>query len=383
MQNVQTCLSDGSATATIDTCVASCVAAAGNTPAHCRYLEPKWLPDICDMPATIDDFTIATSASLDTNLATSCTGGLVAQAPGPPICVVRAKTINVQAGRTLTVTGPRPIALVADTAVMINGTISAAAVAGVNGPGGGFQTSGTAATTTAGGGGAGFATAGAAGGATATGNGGAAGAILDPLTLAFFAGGPRAGGSALVQNTLGGGGGGAVLLAACRGSVTMAAGSIIDAGGGGGEGQHDTIFGAQIVQSAAGAGGGAGGYVVIEALTGITINGSVFANGGAGGGGNTANDPVSGATGSDGLRNATTQAPGGAGGGTGAVGGRGGVRGQTALPPTAGNGTTSNNGGGGGGAVGVFHFFTPTGVTPMFNSTTTSPLPSARITPTR
>jgi hypothetical protein len=379
MRDVQACMSDGSAVTTVETCAANCVAAAGPAPAHCRYLEPKWLPDICDMPAMMDLFMPNASAAFSSDLDTNCTGGVILQPPGRPICVVRAKTITIPNLVTLTISGQRPIAFVADTALNLNGTLDAGATGSMNGAGGGIQTTGAAATSNAGGGGAGFGTVGANGGATGTGNGGVGGAVLDPLTLAFFAGGPRAGGGSLIGQTSGGGGGGAILLAACRGTVTTGTTSTIDVGGGGGEAQYDQILGGQIAQSTAGAGGGAGGYVAIEGLTGVVINGALYANGGGGGGGNTAND-IGGTAGGNGQRSTTVQATGGAGGGAGALGGRGGIRG---TPPTAGGGTTSSAGAGGGGAVGVFHIFTPMGVTPMLNTTSTSPNPIARTTPTR
>src|ERR1044071_3184904 len=49
---VQKCASDGSANMVIEGCAASCIADAAG--AHCAYLAPHWLPDICDTRATGD-----------------------------------------------------------------------------------------------------------------------------------------------------------------------------------------------------------------------------------------------------------------------------------------------------------------------------------------
>ena len=376
---VLTCAADGGMTTVTETCVASCVAGTTAVPAHCRYLEPKWLPDICDEPAAMETFMPNASATYSSDLDTNCTGGVVTQTPGRPICVVRAKTITIPSGIALTISGQRPIAFVADESLTVNGTLDAAAQGGTNGPGGGQSTSGTGPTSGAGGGGAGFAQAGAAGGDTSTGNGNPGGAVLDPLTLAFFAGGPRAASASGIFGPGGGGGGGAVTLIACRGSVTLASTSSIDVGGGGGGGQRDEIAGAQIQIGPGGAGGGAGGYVAVQGLTGVSMTGGIFANGGGGGGGNTANDS-SGGMGGDGPRSTTAGGTGGTGNG-GGTGGRGGYRSGN---PTAGGGTTSGtNGAGGGGAMGYVHVFTPMGVTPAITNTNMSPAPSVRTIPTR
>src|SRR5512146_2976152 len=205
---------------------------------------------------------------LNTDVDGNCTGGVVAQTNGPDICVVRADTIAISA--SMTVTGLRALAFVADHSLQVNGTIAIAAHGAQSGPGGGYRVSGVAPTFASGGGGAGFAADGGAGGANGgTGNGSAGGAAIDPLSLAVFEGGPRAapnaGGAFDFVDPDGGGGGGALLLIACRGSVTTT--GVINAGGGGGEAAHDTVAGGTIQQSMSAGGGGAGGYVVIEGLT--------------------------------------------------------------------------------------------------------------------
>jgi hypothetical protein len=367
---------DGSATTVTDTCVA-CVAGTQAVAAHCQYLEPKWLPNICDEKATEDLFMPNASASFDSSLDTNCNGGVVAQgSPGRQICVVRYKTITIPQFVNLTITGTRPIAFVADDALTVNGSIDAGAASTTNGPGGGSIISGAAPGATAGGGGAGFAQTGGTGG-NAGGNGGAS---FDPTSLAYFAGGPHAGSSGGIiglNGVAGGGGGGAVLLAACRGTATLSSTSIIDLKGGGGNPQRDTIAGSQIQNSDCGAGGGAGGYLAVEALTGVTMTGQIWANGGGGGGGSSSNEPANGGVGSDGQRS-IAGANGGPGSGQGGAGGRGGFRGGN---PLAGGGTTFA--GGGGGSVGVVHVFTPTGVTPAITNTNMSPIPTLKMTPTR
>jgi hypothetical protein len=376
---VLTCADDGSAATVTDTCIAGCVAGTQAVAAHCRYLEPKWLPDICDMPATMDTFMPNASATYSSDLDTNCTGGVVTQTPGRPICVVRAKTITIPSNITLTISGQRPIAFVADESLTVNGTLDAAAQGTVSGPGGGQSTSGTGPTSGAGGGGAGFAQAGAAGGDTGTGNGNPGGATVDPLTLAFFGGGPRAASASGIFGPNGGGGGGALTLIACRGRVTLANTSTIDVGGGGGGGQRDEILGAQISIGPCGAGGGAGGYVAVQGLTGITMAGGIYANGGGGGGGSNAND-TSGDPGGDGPRSTTA----GGNGGTGNGGGNGGDGGFRGGAPRAGGGSTSgSNGAGGGGSMGFVHVFAPAAVTPSITNTNMSPTPLVRTTPTR
>jgi hypothetical protein len=381
---VLTCASDGSGTSVTDTCIAQCAAGTMAVAAHCKYLEPKWLPDICDMPATVDTFNPNASAQYSSDLDTNCTGGVITQTGGRSICVVRAKAITIASIITLTVTGSRPIAFVADTSLTLDGTIDAGATGTTSGPGGGATTSGGAASSTVGGGGAAFAQVGGAGGDTTSGNGAAGGnPAVDPLTLANFAGGPRGGSPGGIMPPLtasfGGGGGGGVLLVACRGSATLNTGSTIDVRGGGGAAQRDTIFGAQIAQSDCGAGGGAGGYVVVEGLTGVTMSGGIYGNGGGGGGGNTAND-TSGGAGGDGPRSVGAGGAGSAGNG-GGTGGNGGYR--SGAPGLGGGTTSGTNGGGGGGSMGVTHVFVPTGITPSVTTTNMSPLPTTHAALTR
>jgi hypothetical protein len=155
------------------------------------YISPLWLPGVCDAPAVDAGFESGGDVLFNTDVGASCTGGVVTQTDGPDICVVRAKTVRV--GGSLTVTGTRALALVADNSLLVEGVIDVAATGELSGPGGGFRTSGGASTSTSGGGGAGFATAGGAGGgAGGTGTGGVGGTAVNPLDLPAFQGGPKA-----------------------------------------------------------------------------------------------------------------------------------------------------------------------------------------------
>lgn len=116
-------------------CAAGCVAMPAP---HCGYLEPKYLPDVCDAAVTAPNFTVITSGNFDTSLDASCTGGVVAQTGGPDLCVVRAKQISIDQVATLAVTGPRALALVADDDVTIAGVLDVSANGDSSGPGGGL-----------------------------------------------------------------------------------------------------------------------------------------------------------------------------------------------------------------------------------------------------
>ncbi|HEY5944756.1 MAG TPA: hypothetical protein VIV40_04665, partial [Kofleriaceae bacterium] len=182
MTQLQQCQPDGSAVTPIESCVSGCLAATASFSAHCAYIAPEWMANICDDKATVDLFMPNAAASYDTNLDTNCTGGVFTQPTGRPICIVRAKAITI--GVALTITGTRPIAFVADDMLTVSGNIDVSANHSASGAGGGQRTSGSApASEVDGGGGAGFGSVGANGGGT-TGTGGA---IFDPLSLNYFA----------------------------------------------------------------------------------------------------------------------------------------------------------------------------------------------------
>lgn len=352
-----------------DTCQRGCIAAPS---AHCAYLEPRYLPDICDTVAAMPNFTVDHIASFDTALDTNCNGGVVNQDGGPAICVVRYDSIDITATGILTVSGVRALALVADIAVTIDGVLDVGAKGLVIGPGGSTVLSGALAGSD-GGGGAGFATAGGTGGSATTDGGGGLGGgkATDPSLVTVLIGGtsPNAGLQSANPPRPGGGGGAATLIA-CRGMVSVS--GTIDAGGGGGSGGAGGLFAGALF---AGTGGGSGGNVVLQGLS-IVVTGQVFANGGGGGAGLFMPSPgviQAGGAGTNGTRSTTTAATGGVPPGTAGTGGAGGRQGTApgfGFHPSAATGLP----GGGGGSVGFFQTYTPSGVTPQLTPLAASPV---------
>ncbi len=345
-------------------CEQGCIA---EPEAHCAHLEPRYLPEVCDVAATSDELVIANSANFDTNLDTNCNGGVVAQVAGPEICVVRYRTIEIQPDITLSVSGSRVLALVADESLEINGILDVAATGNTDGPGGGFVISGGAESGSNAAGGAGFATAGGAGGNSSADGGAANGgaAAIDPALLTALVGGTRSA-TFIAPPELpnsGGGGGGATLIS-CRASVVVA--GTIDAAGGGGK----SGFNLANIASVGGCGGGAGGNVVLQGMN-LSVTGQVFANGGGGGGGRPAGQQK----GSNGLDG--TRSTGGAAGGLSLGGGdgHGGNGGAVGVQPGPGARSTDAqaSAGGGGGSVGFFQSYTPPGVTPTLSPSAASP----------
>jgi len=351
---------------------------------HCKYIEPRYLPDVCDSAATEDKLVVNGMTTLDPNLDSNCNGGVVSQAGAPAICVMRYRTIDVTENGQLKLTGKsdagvsdtvgRAVALVADEQLSIAGLLDISADAHINGPGGGLVISGGRvelinADLHKAGGGAGGKTAGAPGGSTTTdGDGGVGGvATADPALSSALFGGAAAGRNTGPVTLGGGGGGGGATLISCRGNIAIS--GTIDAGGGGGTGGR-ALLGGDLPAW----GGGAGGYVVIQAKL-IDATGRLFANGGGGGTGIGTDINMLGADGADGLRSATMYAPGANGINGGGNGGRGGV-GMT-LPTLGGKSTatptSSASPGGGGGSVGFLQVFTPMGIEPDLSTATASP----------
>lgn len=370
---VTTC--DASGVLHTEQCTGTCV--NGPTP-HCEYLSPKYLPDVCDTPGS-GTLNWTQSGDLDSDLDVNCTGGVVQQAGGNAICVLRYSSISIADGATLHVissvdrdintshpdTG-RAIAFVSDGDLVVAGTIDISAQALLSGPGGGLTRSGGTVAAGQGGGGAGFATAGGNGGSTTTDGGANNGGqqALDPATLVTLVGGPRSAG----------GGGGAAVLISCRGSVKVPGWLI--ASGGGGPGGYHILSG-----TLPGGGGGAGGYMVLEGLN-VVVTGSVWAKGGGGGAGGIGTAGSS--TNEDGHDGSygSVAAPGGyarTGAGNGGDGGWANRSPQPGLHPSGSGGP-----GGGGGSMGFFQSYTPAGVTPTITPAEASPAfqPNATI-PTR
>ncbi|HUJ61076.1 MAG TPA: hypothetical protein VLX92_21380, partial [Kofleriaceae bacterium] len=348
--NALICGSDGSSYGAT-TCAAGCDASENGC--HVVRVEPRYLPGVCDAPATSPSLVVPSSGTIDSDLDATCNGGVVMQSGAPSICVAHYGTISIASGATLTVTssynqtnlhGGRAIAFVADGDLSIDGTLDVSAHTHFSGPGGGVVDESTCPLRVpedGGCGGAGFQTPGGAGGDDTTDggldNGGAA--TMDPALFTYFGGGP----------STQAGGGGAVLLVSCAGTVSLT--GTLAAGGGGGE----PIFAAN--------GGGAGGYGVMIGVN-VSVTGSVYANGG--GGCSTAKP------GEDGMLSDETPAPGGQGSSGGGDGGAGGIG---STPPGVGEHSTMANayGGAGGGSVGYFQTYTPAGVTPTLTPAHASP----------
>lgn len=349
-------------------CSLGCV---DSEPRHCAYIEPRYVPDICDSPATEDSLIVSSSASFDPNLDSNCTGGLVEQPGAPPICVVHYRRISIPTDKTLTVIGVkemsgRPVAFVADEDLEIEGTLDVGAHGYTNGPGGGVVQSGgqfafTSTTSCTAGGGAGGRTAGGAGGNNTADGGSANGGLVmaDPALLAAFIGGASA---FKADGFIGGGGGGAVTLISCRGLVSIS--GAITAGGGGGLSGEDGFF------DTPGGGGGAGGYVVLQGGL-VSVTGGVFANGGGGGGGMPSSG--NGQSGQDGTLSDVSAAQGGFPQNGEGRGGPGGV--GTGSPGMGGKPTSAYPAscGGGGGSVGFLQTYTPRNVIPALTPSQVSP----------
>ena len=203
---------------------------------HCKYLQPKYLPEICDTAAT-SDLAIASSGTFDPNVDTTCRV-VSCHREAPTLCSFTRKRLllspQCSPSREAQDRG-RAIAFVADQNLSVAGTLDATAHTGMNGPGGGtFVSGGTGGlnsqtNTVTAAGGAGGATSGGAGATSTAGGGGVDGAganggapLMNPALLASFVGGastPRADGGPTMPDPSYGGGGGAVMLVSCRASV--------------------------------------------------------------------------------------------------------------------------------------------------------------------
>lgn len=356
------CDTTGSATAVA--CDVGCVDSP--TP-HCGAIDPRHLPGVCDQPAQASRV-VGSSTTLDTSIDTNCTA-IVSQTGGPGICVLRYKSFQLASAATLRVSSApqggavnnvknRPIAIVVDDELIIDGLLDASGGSGVPSPGGGFATSGgTTQAGTNGLGGAGFATPGGNGG-TFQADGGAQNggpALPNPISTAVFTGGPANIGL----------GGGAVMLVSCRGDVKVA--GTVHVGGGGGPSGYLTGLGC-----VSGMGGGAGGNVLIEGAR-VEITGSLYANGGGGGAGCVGNTQATQEqNGEDGPMSDVSPAHGGVAVSGAGAGGKGGL-GTSA--PGDGRAAQMNVGtpGGGGGSFGWLETSTPAGNAPTLTPAHVSP----------
>jgi hypothetical protein len=268
---------------------------------------------------------------------------------GPELAVLHLGSLVVSAGASVRITGSRPLVIVADGPVTVDGKLDAGGHGATSGAGAATTGAGTAGShgsndSDTGGGGGGFGTNGADGGAITgcTVALGVAGRMYGdgPITqlVGGSAGGSSSGTSCPVDAP--GGGGGALQITSGT-MISIGATGAVLAGGGGGSGGTDC--GASDVNS--GPGGGSGGAIVLQAPA-IANAGVVAANGGAGGGSSSTGNGNA-MPGQD-AQASTVAAVGGTG--PNAQGGSGGTGG--AAPTTGGGSACGTNAAGGGGSVG-------------------------------
>lgn len=284
-----------------------------------------------------------------------------------PMSIWRFKSLTING--TITVIGSRPLALVSDGAVTINGVVDARGlcssyVAGPGGFSGGSITgaNGSAPVSTMGGGEGASTSATGGGGGGYGGHGGSGDAAMggspfgDAQISVLIGGAGGGAGSGGGNFGRGGGGGGALQIISNDRVVVVAAGGI-NAGGCGGK--------AGTGNADSGGGGGAGGTILVEAPI-VTVGGVLAVNGGGGGGGGGGNAKP----GANGTLS-RTPAAGGDPDGNMEQGGPGAAGGAAAGP--GGNGT---NPGGGGGAIGRIRINTRGGSGVDITNATLSPAPT-------
>lgn len=309
----------------------------------------------------------------DTNSCTSMTGAsrVVSMRGGGEACVLSVGSFRLRESGFMQVGGARPLIIVANDEIRIEGIIDVSAREDQTGPAGqpgGRTVSGAENGQGPGGGEAGVheedfddGGGGGAGGCGGGGDGGSGGAAdggeggspwLDGNDLQPLVGGSGGGrGRGAVRGTFsnageGGAGGGALQLTAANRIVIS--GGIV-AGGGGGQGGRNG--GDSGTNWGSGGGGGAGGNVIVEAPD-ISGAGGLSVVGGGGGGGSSSTG--AGGAGQDGVDAATARPSGGDSGGF-QYGADGGDGGGLAVPAGAGGGSNDSmfaNGGGGGGGAG-------------------------------
>jgi hypothetical protein len=257
----------------------------------------------------------------------------VTQAGGPNIDVLAFGGLTVNAGVTLALTGKNAIVLAVYGDANVHGTIDADgepevsgnSAAGTSGPGGAYACSANAggnagtATSNSGGGGGGGSTAGGGGAndCPVVAVGGAAGAARPNVSLAPLYGGCPGGSSGPGGCTTGGGGaGGAVQLSAA--GVLSVDGTITANGGAGGTSTCTEVI-VGVTYYGGGGGGGAGGAILLEGSS-VAVSGTVSVQGGKGGasgGGGAAYPSSTGMAGGPASCTGSGVAGGGGGGGYG------------------------------------------------------------------
>jgi hypothetical protein len=316
--------------------------------------------DICASGEPAPAMVISADTIIDTDSDPRCR--VTAQTGGPELCVWYVAAATVAPGVTLTGRGSRPLAIVSDGALVVDGLIDVGSrIGGVSGAGANFAGCPVAAQPeqdlggSGGGAGGSFAGVGGDGGTGDTDNsagfdgvaqpGLAAGAVLTPALIRGGCPGNDGGNESATGGVGGAGGaaGGALYLLSGQAITVSSSGAIRAAGAGGGGGQKES----------GGGGGGSGGSIVLEAPV-VTASGGLSANGGGGGGGGAVwVTPLPGSPGSDGELG-DTPAVGGAGGGT-SGGGSGGAGSAGAVLDGERGGDSLGAGGGGGGGAGVIY----------------------------
>ncbi len=315
--------------------------------------------DFCGVGPSVGDVDVTSSSVINTDTDPRCITFI--QPGGPDACLLHVDSLSIGAGGSLTGIGTRPLIVLSEGDIAIEGLLDVSSYrGGMTGAGASFASCSFAGLPQNDLGGAGGAAGGSFGGLGGAGgegdtdtslgfDGSAAAGLPGPADpLPGFVRGGCAGGKGGDEGAggIGGGGGasgGAVFLVA-RGRVHVMATGVVRATGAGGTGG---------AVQAGGGGGGSGGMVGMEAPQ-ITVSGDVFANSGAGGGGGAriSGVPTSGGPGGDGLAAVTA-----AGGGNGASprAGEGDGGDGTAGAQIDGTvGTSSRIGaGGGGGSAGV------------------------------
>jgi hypothetical protein len=256
-------------------------------------------------------------------------------------CVIAGPKVQIDASHLFLVKGSLPLVIVSQSTMQIDGTLDVSShrvlPANNRGPDAspGSGCTGVSPGGHGGGYGGSFGTLGGVGGS----GGGNPPALITATTLRGGCSGSDGGGNGGQRAN----GGGAVYLIAVTNIVVT---GMIDASGAGAGGASGSNGG-----NKGGGGGGAGGMVVFDAPS-LSIQGSVFANGGGGGegsdfmSGGSAFDPFGYMAGGLGGSGASG---GGGDGGDGAAG--------TSNGATGGDGGGGNGGGGGGGGVGVIYTY--------------------------
>jgi Lectin C-type domain len=369
--------SDSDSDGTVD-CMEACDYDGTRTELPCSLSFPPSNVTVPDLFANAPDVTAGCGGTLSFNTSsaaavsicgTSITPITQAQAGGPELWILPMNSLTVS-GTVLRFTGARPVVLAVANDATIHATIDVGAQGTTAGAGGdvscvvgtGQGANGVHDTTgddgSGGGGGGGFGTVGGAGGSgNAGGAGGGAGAVSGGATLVPLRGGCRGGSS----NTAAGGAGGGAVQILVGGRLTLGASAVVAASGGGGS--------KGTAEEDGGGGGGSGGSVFLQALQlSVDANAWITANGGGGAGGIPTNN-TNGSPGTDGLKNNTSRAPGGAGGnadgGNDSDGGNGGPGAAQAGAASVGAnapdrsctlllfcGAQGGGGGGGGGGAG-------------------------------